>query len=247
MVHRDAPEQFRAAVRRIVQTRQSSGPLELRFRHRDGAWRIFESLGTNCLANPHIRGVVFNSRDVTDRKAIQERIQHLAYHDNLTGLPNRELFHDRLTNALVGAARDRHSVALLFFDLDRFKNINDTLGHAAGDLALKRVYDDITAAVRVSDLTFRFGGEEFVVVMPETLGIGRVHPHPAYRRLRGEASPTVARSAILTGWRRQHDTNQSRSLVTRTRIANFGVLRTDNSDIGHNRPERPPARQSARE
>ena len=100
LVHADDSEHFRAAVRRIVETRQSSGPLELRFRHRDGAWRTFESLGTNCLANPHIHGVVFNSRDVTDRKVIQQRIQHLAYHDNLTGLPNRSL--------LAGPPRARH-------------------------------------------------------------------------------------------------------------------------------------------
>ncbi len=100
LVHADDSEHFRAAVRRIVETRQSSGPLELRFRHRDGAWRTFESLGTNCLANPHIHGVVFNSRDVTDRKVIQQRIQHLAYHDNLTGLPNRSL--------LQGPPRARH-------------------------------------------------------------------------------------------------------------------------------------------
>ena len=68
---------------------------------RDGAWRTFESLGTNCLANPHIRGIVWNSRDVTDRKVIQQRIQHLAYHDNLTGLPNRGLLQDRLARSIA--------------------------------------------------------------------------------------------------------------------------------------------------
>ena len=113
--------------------------MEFRLRHRDGMWRTFESLGTNCLANPHIHGVVFNSRDVTDRKVIQQRIQHLAYHDNLTGLPNRSLLQDRLAHSIARAERTNRKVAVLFIDLDNFKNINDSLGHDLADELLRQV------------------------------------------------------------------------------------------------------------
>ena len=165
LVHADDAEHLRAAVRRIVETRQSSGPLEVRFRHRDGAWRTFESLGTNCLANPHIHGVVFNSRDVTDRKVIQQRIQHLAYHDNLTGLPNRSLLQDRLAHAIARAERSHRKVAVLFIDLDNFKNINDTLGHDVGDELLRQVSRRLSDCVRIEDTIARQGGDEFIVLL----------------------------------------------------------------------------------
>jgi len=172
LVHRDDADHFRAALRRIVDTRQSSGPIELRFRHRDGGWRIFEALGTNCLDNPHIRGVVFNSRDVTDRKAIQQRIQHLAYHDNLTGLPNRSLLQDRLGHAIARAERARRKVAVLFIDLDNFKNINDTLGHDVGDELLRQVSRRLSECVRIEDTIARQGGDEFIVLL-DSLEDGR--------------------------------------------------------------------------
>jgi diguanylate cyclase (GGDEF)-like protein/PAS domain S-box-containing protein len=165
LVHRDDAEHMRAAMRRIIETRQSSSPVELRFRHRDGAWRVFESLGTNCLDNPHIRGVVFNSRDVTDRKIIQQRIQHLAYHDNLTGLPNRSLLQDRLAHAIARAERSHRKVAVLFIDLDNFKNINDTLGHDVGDELLRQVSRRLSDCVRVEDTIARQGGDEFIVLL----------------------------------------------------------------------------------
>jgi diguanylate cyclase (GGDEF)-like protein/PAS domain S-box-containing protein len=165
MVHRDDVEHVRAAVRRIVETRQSSGAIEFRIRHRDGAWRTFESLGTNCLNNPHIRGVVFNSRDVTDRKVIQQRIQHLAYHDNLTGLPNRSLLQDRLAHSIARAERGGRKVAVLFIDLDNFKNINDTLGHDVGDELLRQVSRRLTECVRLEDTIARQGGDEFIVLL----------------------------------------------------------------------------------
>ena len=165
LIHRDDLGVVRPAFGRIVETRQSSEPLELRFRHRDGAWRTFEALGTNCLANPHIRGVVFNSRDVTDRKVIQQRIQHLAYHDNLTGLPNRSLLQDRLARSIARAERAGRKVAVLFIDLDNFKNINDTLGHDVGDELLRHVSRRLSECVRIEDTIARQGGDEFIVLL----------------------------------------------------------------------------------
>ncbi|HWH39303.1 MAG TPA: EAL domain-containing protein, partial [Usitatibacter sp.] len=110
-------------------------------------------------------GVVFNSRDVTDRKVIQERIQHLAYHDNLTGLPNRLLFQDRLANSIARAERSSHKVAVLFVDLDNFKNINDSLGHDAGDELLRGVSRRLSQCIRLEDSIARQGGDEFIVLL----------------------------------------------------------------------------------
>ncbi|HUP28960.1 MAG TPA: PAS domain S-box protein [Usitatibacter sp.] len=165
LVHPDDLEHATAAFRRIIETRQSIEPVEFRLRHRDGMWRTFESLGTNCLANPHIHGVVFNSRDVTDRKVIQQRIQHLAYHDNLTGLPNRSLLQDRLAHSIARAERTNRKVAVLFIDLDNFKNINDTLGHDVGDELLRQVSRRLSECVRLEDTIARQGGDEFIVLL----------------------------------------------------------------------------------
>ena len=165
MIHRDDVEEARAAFRRVIERRQSSQAIEFRIRHRDGMWRTFESLGTNCLNNPHIRGVVFNSRDITDRKMIQQRIQHLAYHDNLTGLPNRSLLQDRLAHSIAHAERAQRKVAVLFIDLDYFKNINDTLGHDVGDELLRQVSRRLSECIRLEDTIARQGGDEFIVLL----------------------------------------------------------------------------------
>ncbi|MEO5692114.1 MAG: EAL domain-containing protein [Usitatibacter sp.] len=165
LVHRDDLDLAMAAFRRVIDARQTMEPIEFRLRHRDGMWRTFESLGTNCLSNPHIHGVVFNSRDVTDRKVIQQRIQHLAYHDNLTGLPNRSLLQDRLAHSIARAERTSKKVAVLFLDLDNFKNINDTLGHDVGDELLRQVSRRLTDCVRLEDTIARQGGDEFIVLL----------------------------------------------------------------------------------
>ncbi len=172
LVHREDVDGARAAFRRILETRHSREGIEFRIRHRDGQWRTFESLGTNCIENPHIRGVVFNSRDVTDRKAIQQRIQHLAYHDNLTGLPNRGLLQDRLGHSIARAERSGRKVAVLFIDLDNFKNINDTLGHDVGDELLRQVAQRLSGCVRAGDTIARQGGDEFIVLL-DNLDDGR--------------------------------------------------------------------------
>ncbi|MEO7744582.1 MAG: EAL domain-containing protein, partial [Usitatibacter sp.] len=172
MVHRDDLEGANAALRRVIETRHSSEPVEFRLRHKNGMWRTFESLGTNCLANAHIHGVVFNSRDVTDRKVIQQRIQHLAYHDNLTGLPNRGLLQERLAHSIARAERINRKVAVLFIDLDNFKNINDTLGHDVGDELLRQVARRLSECVRLEDTIARHGGDEFIVLL-DSLEDGR--------------------------------------------------------------------------
>lgn len=105
--------------------------------------------------------------DITDIKRSQERIDHLAHHDALTGLPNRLLFSDRLENAIQLAKRESRQLALLFIDLDRFKNINDTLGHPAGDEILQVVAKRLLENVRASDTVARMGGDEYLVLLPD--------------------------------------------------------------------------------
>ncbi len=110
-------------------------------------------------------------RDISDRKAYQQKIEHLATHDVLTDLPNRMLLEDRIKVAIARADRESQLLALLFIDLDRFKLINDTLGHAMGDALLKAVAQRITSLLRRSDTVSRVGGDEFVVLMENTNSI----------------------------------------------------------------------------
>ena len=110
------------------------------------------------------RGV---GRDITDRKTAENRIQHLATHDGLTLLPNRVMFSELLNLAIRSAQRHGHKVALLFIDLDRFKLINDTLGHEAGDVLLKAMSLRLKDCLRSSDVVARLGGDEFVVLIPQ--------------------------------------------------------------------------------
>jgi diguanylate cyclase (GGDEF)-like protein/PAS domain S-box-containing protein len=109
--------------------------------------------------------------DITDRKAAEERVQYLAYYDALTGLANRTLLQDRLSKALAGARRQKDKVALLFLDLDRFKNINDSLGHSVGDLVLKDVAERLKRTAREQDTVARLAGDEFLIVLTDVKDI----------------------------------------------------------------------------
>jgi len=110
------------------------------------------------------RGV---SREITDQKMAEARIQHLATHDSLTGLPNRAMFNQLLSHALTSARRNGRQFAVLFIDLDRFKFINDTLGHVAGDQLLQEITERFKKALRASDVIARLGGDEFVVLVED--------------------------------------------------------------------------------
>jgi len=104
--------------------------------------------------------------DITERKRAEETIQHLAYYDPLTDLPNRTLFHDRLNQALVRARRSHQKLAVMFLDLDRFKIVNDTLGHAIGDCLLQGVARRLISCIRETDTLARLGGDEFMLLLP---------------------------------------------------------------------------------
>ena len=105
--------------------------------------------------------------DITTRKEMEEKIKRLAYHDSLTGLPNRMLLSDRLNMAKILSDRNRKKLALMMLDIDKFKEINDTLGHHIGDLLLQVVAEKVTGVLRKEDTVARFGGDEFVLVLSE--------------------------------------------------------------------------------
>ncbi len=131
---------------------------------RTSKWVLASYLQIEYQDEPAILGWLY---DITDRKQMEEKVQHLAHHDPLTGLPNRILLDDRLQQSLTIAERENTSVALMFVDLDKFKPVNDSYGHKIGDLMLQAVAKRIRKCLRKSDSVARIGGDEFVILLPE--------------------------------------------------------------------------------
>lgn len=147
-------------------------------------------------ADGKVKYVDGTTEDITDQKLAEKRVETLAYYDPLTGLPNRSLLHDRITQALARRRRTKKKVAVLFIDLDRFKFVNDSLGHSVGDLLLKEIADRLTQYVRGSDTVARIGGDEFVIVMGDVSATLEVE-EAAARILEGLAADFVVEGHAL--------------------------------------------------
>ena len=140
------------------------GPVELHVER--GAERItLEIVGRNLSDDPAVRGLALNLRDISERKSLEEQLRELAFHDPLTRLANRNLFRDRVQHSLALARRTKRHVAVMFLDLDDFKNVNDTLGHDAGDRLLQAVAERLVDTMRTTDTVARLAGDEFAVLL----------------------------------------------------------------------------------
>jgi diguanylate cyclase (GGDEF)-like protein/PAS domain S-box-containing protein len=137
---------------------------QTRLLDRDERERHVEVVTADLRDDPDVQGTVLTFHDLTERVELEHRLRHLAFHDALTGLCNRELFQDRLVHGLRRARREGQRVAVLVCDLDDFKDVNDTHGHATGDTLLRQLADRLRAAARVSDTVARLGGDEFAIV-----------------------------------------------------------------------------------
>jgi diguanylate cyclase (GGDEF)-like protein/PAS domain S-box-containing protein len=138
--------------------------------HRDGTPRDFEIQHTNLLDDERVRGIVLNGRDVSERRAFERQLEHQAFHDPVTNLANRALFGERVRHAVARTRREGRGLAVVFLDLDDFKAVNDSLGHAAGDAVLIEVAKRLATSVRASDTAARFGGDEFAVLLEDVSG-----------------------------------------------------------------------------
>ncbi|MGH6782367.1 MAG: diguanylate cyclase domain-containing protein, partial [Sphingomonadaceae bacterium] len=139
--------------------------VEMRIPRGDDKQRIIEIHGTNMDAEPTIGGRLLTLRDTTDRKGLEEQLRRLAFHDPLTLLANRSLFRDRVEHAVAVSKRNGRGVAVMFLDLDNFKKINDSLGHAQGDRVLRTSAQRLVKATRNGDTVARLGGDEFGVLL----------------------------------------------------------------------------------
>src|SRR5215217_6815269 len=142
------------------------------FWRKDGTSFPVEYTSTPIFEDGEIVGAVVTFRDITERKALEQQLHHQAFHDPLTGLPNRALFMDRLQHALTRANRRGNKVAVLFTDLDNFKVINDSLGHEVGDQLLVAVAERLKTCLRPEDTAARLGGDEFTILVEDIAGVG---------------------------------------------------------------------------
>ncbi len=167
LIHPDDVVRAKEMFAKTLRSPDIPASAEVRARHRDGSWRYLEAVGTNLLAHPSVGAVVLNGRDITERKMLEQRLEYQAFHDDLTGLPNRALFMDRLEHAISRAKRTDGRLAVLFLDVDNLKVVNDSLGHEVGDELLIAAVGRLRACLRPADSVARLSGDEFAILLED--------------------------------------------------------------------------------
>lgn len=166
-MHKDDFPKVRKQLDDMVKTKEG-GVLEYRFRDVKGNWIWLEGKSTPVFDEKgYFRHFLVVSREITERRMHEEKLSHMAFHDTLTGLPNRRFFKERLEQALKEAERYERKMAVMFMDMDKFKHINDTLGHDAGDKILKQFSNRVQSYLLESDTIARQGGDEFIILLSE--------------------------------------------------------------------------------
>jgi diguanylate cyclase (GGDEF)-like protein/PAS domain S-box-containing protein len=165
LTHPDDRESTKSEMQHLISSGTNGYHMEKRYLHSEGH-EVWVSVSVSCVRDAEGRPeyMLGQVEDIHERRALRERLAYAAIHDPLTGLPNRELFMDRLDVALRRADRGGHELTVIFLDLDRFKLINDSLGHDAGDQVLCAVADRLSGVMRATDTLARFGGDEFTVL-----------------------------------------------------------------------------------
>lgn len=167
LLHIDDTDNAQLMLARLLQHPSAQETFVCRIQHGGGGWRWVEVVCTNHMGTESINGLVINLRDVTERRELEGKLEWQAFHDPMTGLANRVLFADRVGHALERRQRTAMQLGVLFIDLDHFKIVNDTLGHAAGDTLLREAARRIQGAVRAADTVARLGGDEFAVLLED--------------------------------------------------------------------------------
>jgi diguanylate cyclase (GGDEF)-like protein/PAS domain S-box-containing protein len=165
LAHADDVAPLAALIADSAARRPMSGALEWRLWDGDGVWRQVETVAANLIDDPSIGHIVLTTRDVRERKVLEQQLQQVALHDMLTGLANRALFLDRVSRALVTAGRRGHGTVVLTMNLSGFKRTNDGLGHSAGDSLLQEVARRLQANVHADGTCARLGGDDFAVLL----------------------------------------------------------------------------------
>ncbi len=163
LVHEEDREAFLRAL--VVVPAGEDGTVHARAAHGDGSVLHVEGTVTNLVGDPAVNGLVITLRDVTARVTLERELTHQAFHDSLTGLANRQLFTNRLAHALEARGAAARQLVVLFCDLDEFKNINDSVGHAVGDRVLTEVARRVQDVVGLGDTAARLGGDEFAILL----------------------------------------------------------------------------------
>ena len=190
MVHPEESSKFQSFLDDLRDWPATAHAMEFRLNSFDGGWVDVEIVGTNLLADSNVQGLVLTARDIRERHAMQEELTRQAFHDSLTGLANRNLLLDRIGHAMAHCRRESTEMAVILMDLDNFKEVNDSLGHAAGDQLLIVVAERLRSVLRADETVARLGGDEFAILV-ENHSTALEAAHAAGRILQELSEPII--------------------------------------------------------